>query len=1250
MNTINVEATRDRVEAFRRKHRTGLLTLVFTDIIGSTKLKQSLGDRAAVALIQEHHEAVREILTRFNEGEEIATAGDSFFIVFTKPSDAVRFSLFIQARLRLLAAKTGHSILDRIGIHVGEVWIEERPDARKPKDLYGIQVDSCARVASLGGADQILMTRFPFDSARQVLKNEDLDEIGTLSWLNHGPYSLKGVEEPTEVCEVGEVGWAALIPPANSDKAHRFLSADAEPVLGWRPAIDQQVPGTSWVLEEKLGEGGFGEVWLGRDKALKTPHVFKFCFRADRVRALKREVTLFRLLQQRIADHPNIVAVEATYFDEAPFYVVMQHIDGSDLPRWCQQHGEIPLIPLSTRLEIVAQVADALQAAHDSGIIHRDVKPSNILVSGSATEVHAFLTDFGIGQVVSEEVLRGISRMGFTQTLADSASNAGTQLYMAPELLAGKPASTRSDIYALGMVLYQVIIGDFSRPFTGDWARHISNPLLREDLEKCFAGDPNERFAGASELANRVRSLETRMQTLARQGAIIKARETAAYRRGILRAAGIATLIVLLFVGLALYSFQQARRADLNAEAARLSAQTTRATLSRSDFFQALRSINEDNDWDGLSQLARSVSLYPDNQAALCRLTALLTYRNYPTPVCRLRHDGVVTTAQFSPDGKRIVTASADKTARIWDAETGKTLTEPLKHDDYVHTAQLSPDGKRIVTASGDRTARIWDAETGNAVTEPMKHDSDVYTAQFSPDGKRIVTASGDGTARIWDAETGKALTEPLTHDGVVTTAQFSPDGKRIVTASNDRTARIWDAETGKALTEPLKHDDVVLTAQFSPEGKRIVTASFDKTSRIWDAETGEALTEPLKHDGVVTTAQFSPDGKRIVTASGDKTARIWDAETGEALTEPMKHDAVVTTAQFSPDGKRIVTASWDKTARIWNAETGKALTEPMKHDGAVTTAQFSPEGKRIVTASFDKTARIWDAETGEALTEPMKHDNYVRTAQFSPDGKRVTASDDTTARIWDAETGKALTEPLKHGFVRIAQFSPDGKRIVTASGDKTARIWDAETGKALTEPLKHDNYVTTAQFSPDAKRIVTASGNKTARIWDAETGKALTEPLKHDGVVTTAQFSPDGKRIVTASEDRTARTWDLMPTGKDWPEWLPRLADAIAGQHLNDRGFFESLNKDPADALKEIKDQLSRESAENDWVIWGRWFLADRSTRTISPFSKITVPEYIQNRIKERTAASLDEAEALAFGDSEIMKQISIARAALRN
>jgi WD40 repeat protein len=503
-------------------------------------------------------------------------------------------------------------------------------------------------------------------------------------------------------------------------------------------------------------------------------------------------------------------------------------------------------------------------------------------------------------------------------------------------------------------------------------------------------------------------------------------------------------------------------------------------------------------------------------------------------------HNADVWTAAFSPDGKRVVTASNDGTARLWDATTGRPIGQPLTgHEKAVERAAFSPDGHRIVTASDDTTARVWDAESGKPIGEPLRgHQSWVFSAAFSPDGARIVTASGDKTARLWDAATGRPIGQPLIgHGESVRDAEFSPDGKRVVTASADKSARMWDAATGQPIGEPLRgHQAWVLSAAFSPDGKRVVTASEDKTARLWDAATGQPIGEPLGgHNGALRSAAFSPDGKLIVTASMDGTARLWDATTGESIGESLRgHQDGVVSAAFSHDGKRIVTASQDKTARLWDAATGQPIGEPLAgHEEWVNSATFSPDDTRIVTASKDMTARLWDAATGQPIGEPLTgHQGWVLSAAFSPDGKRiVTASSDSTARVWDAETGEPIGAPLiGHGStVRSAAFSPDGNRIVTTSEDGTARMWDAATGQPIGNPLRgHMGYLTNAAFSPDGTRIVTASHDATARLWDAATGQSIGEPLKgHQGWVLSAAFSPDGKRIVTASMDRTARLWD---------------------------------------------------------------------------------------------------------------------------
>jgi len=1204
-------------------------------------------------------------------------------------------------------------------------------------------------------------------------------------------------------------------------------------------------------------------------------------------------IARFEAERQALAlmDHPNIAKVfDAGATETGRPYFVMELVKGIPVTRFCDENH----LSTRVRLGLFVQVCQAIQHAHQKGIIHRDIKPSNILLTDHDGVPVPKIIDFGIAKATTDQRLTDKTLFtAFEQFI-------GTPAYMSPEQakMSGLDIDTRSDIYSLGVLLYELLTGKTPfdskallqlgldemrrtireqepvRPSTrlstmleGELtttARHRQSDapklitLLRGDLDwivmKALEKDRSRRYETANGLAMDIQRHLNNEPVVARPPSNVY-RLQKMVRRNKVVFAGASSVVLALLIGLGVSTWQfieknkayqrvvvaekaqglllqraeaDEQKAKSEAERAEAAFTETRMALASSDFSQGVRLVAEDNGSEALAYLVRSLSANPTNQAVVTRLTTLLSYRSWMVATVSLRHVGWVFGAKFSLDGKKILTGSGDGTARLWDAQTGQPLTEPLKnelggtalspdgnrivttgrparvwdvqtsrqlielkHDDQDYTVQFSPDGKRIVTASSDHTARVWDAETGQPLTKPLEHDDSVTSARFSPDGALILTTSSDQTARLWDAQTGQKLTtvtnssavfsagfspdgkrivtgsldgtaqvwdarsgqpllsKPLKHDSQVIHALFSPDGKVVLTVSDDHTARLWDAQTGQPIGQALKHRDKVWSAQFSRDGRRIATASDDGTARVWDAQTGQPVTEPMKHGARVFSVEFSPDGRRILTASADNKARVWEAQSGPLLTEPFKHGPRVLSAQFSPDGKRIATASEDKTARVWDAQTGKALTTPLKHGDTVWSVQFSADGKRLLSASSDHTARLWDAQTGQQLVEPLKHDDQVNSAEFSPDGTQaVTASDDGTARVWDARTGQPVTGPLNQGMpvfsaqfspdgrwivtashrykardaakaaqgrrepvgtARVwnaqtgqqlsefklagarlngARFSPDGKRILTAAGDlprvwdaltgqvimplgtdgassgqfspdgnyivtaawdDTARLWDARTGQPFAQPLRHLAWVTSVQFSPNNQWIVTASKDKTARVWDRESGQLLAELLKHSGPVLSAGFSPDGRRVLTASAaDGTARIWEITPSLARCPEWLLQLAEAVSGQVLNKKGTLEETKLDRAAVLDQIRQKLSAQSDNDDWVIWGRWFLADASTRTISPFSKITTPEYVENRIKENTTESLGEAERLAGRNTELLQRISEARSAL--
>ncbi len=937
-------------------------------------------------------------------------------------------------------------------------------------------------------------------------------------------------------------------------------------------------------LLERIGEGGFGVVFMAQQE---RPVQRRVALKIIKLGMDTRQVVArFEAERQALAlmDHPGIAKVyDAGATETGRPYFVMELVRGLPITEYCDQHK----LGIRDRLALVVQVCEALQHAHQKGVIHRDIKPSNVLVTQSNGAPAVKIIDFGVAKATSARLTERTIYTEFRQMI-------GTPEYMSPEQAgqASDDVDTRTDVYAAGVLMYELLTG--VTPFESVRLRSAAYGEVQRIIREEDPPKPSTRLSMHRETLTTVAAARatpvTRIKGLVRgelDWIVMKALEkdrarryesvgsmgrdiqrylggegvhaapaSTLYRvRTIIRRnrglfASVIAVFSVLLLGMATTLWQasnariaedeQRRLAEAESKARQKADQkSTEAEAGR----QKLLAVNEAIEYNTYVANVRladaKLRMREFNQVAPLLDACPERWRGWEWKWIRASTDESLTTlaghtswvrsAAFSPDGTRIVSGSEGGDAMVWDPSTGTSVA--LKgHKSLIWSATFSQDGSKVLTASYDGMARLWDAGSGSCLLRLEGHSEPVRSARFSPDAKRVVTSSWDGTARVWDAGKGQTLLILKGHTGDVKFADFSSDGRVIVTASQDCTARLWNAATGETIHVLRGHAHQVQFACFSPDDRRILTVSDDHNGIIWDAKTGENLSTLKGHMLSVRTAAFSSDGARIVTTSDDETARIWDATTGKIVAVLAGHTDWVSSAQFSPDGTRVVTASKDSTCRIWDASTGAPLAELRGHTGAVNSAAFSPDGKQIVTASHDGSVRLWDADPRQVVNR-LDHSNGVNGVAFSPDNSKfIASSEDMIATIYDAAAHSVLftlrghTQALNSGV-----FSSDGNKIVTASDDGSIRVWNAATGESLAELNGHHGRVFSAVFNSDGSRILSACEDMTACVCDTGTGFERLRLSGHGARVRAAAFSPDGARIATASEDMTARVWDAL-------------------------------------------------------------------------------------------------------------------------
>jgi eukaryotic-like serine/threonine-protein kinase len=914
-------------------------------------------------------------------------------------------------------------------------------------------------------------------------------------------------------------------------------------------------------LLQEIGEGGFGTVWMAEQM---EPVSRKVALKIIKLGMDTREVIArFESERQALAmmDHPNIAQV----FDAGatplgrPFFV-MELVRGIPITEYCDEAG----LGTRERLVLFGDVCAAINHAHQKGVIHRDIKPSNVMITLHGEKAVPKVIDFGIAKATEGGKLTDKTLFTrFEQFI-------GTPVYMSPEQASwsGLDVDTRSDIYSLGILIYELLTG--RPPFDAqtmaaagpDEVRRIireQEPPKPSSRLRTTAGEERTRVAKARQIApSQVNSLiEPDLDWI-----VMKAIDKDRARR-YQTANGLAHDIERFLADetvsarppSAAYQFRKfARRHKV---ALRVAAGIVTVLLAGTvmSTWQAVRATRAEQRAKEQSRLLDKERIRADGAAETAQQNLYYAQMHLGQPAWR-EHRGSKSLREIL--GKWIPrAASPDRRGWEWfylaalPRQNVRTFTPAAGAfpDRYSVVAWHIGSG-RLAEGTADGMIRVWDADrqqTTRTLQGPVpgvEYWGNEWIA-WSPDGTRLVAGGRDGRVHVWDSASGEKLRVLQVHELPLRTVAFSSDGTRLAAWEAGGKITIWNVQTGTLVAEVVHPGDVTEGA-WSPDDRLLASGHGDGTVTFSETRTGAPIVSLQAHADSIYDLAWSPDSRRIATTSAsDFFVNVWDVASQQKVLGPLRHSHEITSIAWEPNGQRIVSAGMDFAIKVWDAAAGREVVTLRGHGETITSIAWGPDG-RLATAGSDGSMKVWDSLHDQESSVLVADPRRATAVAWSPDGSRLaSAGDEGIIRIWDAATRhEQLAIPAhderkivpQYGLIRSLAWSPDGTRIASAGLDGAAKIWDAATGREVFALPGSHGAVWCVAWKPDGTALAAGwqdgtigiaehfDNPATVRFFQAHENPPRAKTPK--GVRTLA-WSPQGDRLASGGFDKLVKVWD---------------------------------------------------------------------------------------------------------------------------